>query len=75
MPPRRPEVRCDELRLVAGVVFCGGGCKGGHFVCFAEIFGNFLTAAGFSPDSDDAGWLAERRDDAGWLAEPALLED
>ena len=42
---------------------------------FAENFGYLLTAAGFSPDRDDAGWLAERRDDAGWLAEPALLED
>ena len=53
----------------------GSGCKGGHFVCFAENFGYLLTAAGFPPDRDDAGWLAERRDDAGWLAEPALLED
>ena len=53
----------------------GGGCKGGHFACFAENFGSLLTAAGFALDRDDAGWLAERRDDAGWLAEPALLED
>ena len=53
----------------------GGGCKGGHFACFAENFGNILTAAVFAPDRDDAGWLAERRDDAGWLAETALLED
>jgi hypothetical protein len=44
-------------------------------VCFAENFGNLLTAAGFALDRDDAGGLAARRDDAGWLAEPALLED
>ena len=42
---------------------------------FAEKFGNLLTAAGFAPDRDDAGWLAAWRDGAGWLAEPALLED
>ena len=53
----------------------GWGCKGGYFARFAENIGNFLTAAGFAPDSDDADWLAERRDDAGWLAETALLED
>ena len=53
----------------------GGGCKGGHFACFAENFGSFLTALDFAADCDDAGWLAERRDDAGWLAGPALLED
>ena len=53
----------------------GGGCKGGHFARFAENFGTLLTAAGFAPDRDDAGWLAARRDGAGWLAEPALLED
>ena len=29
---------------MAGVVSCGGGCKGGHFACFAEIFGNLLTS-------------------------------
>ena len=52
-----------------------GGCKGGHFARFAENFGTLLTAAGFAPDRDDAGWLAELQDDAGWLAEPALLED
>ena len=52
----------------------GGGCKGGHFACFAENFGNLLTAAGFALDRDDAGGLAARRDGAGWLAEPALLE-
>ena len=53
----------------------GGGCKGGHFACFAENFGNLLTAAGFALDRDDAGGLAERQDGAGWLAEQALLED
>ena len=53
----------------------GGGCKGGHFARFVENFGTLLTAAGFAPDRDDAGWLAARRDGAGWLAEPALLED
>jgi hypothetical protein len=45
----------------------GGGCKGRHFVCFAENFGNLLTAAGFALVRDDAG--------AGWLAGRALPED
>ena len=53
----------------------GRGSKGGHFARFAETFGHLLTAAGFAPDRDDAGWLAARRDGTGWLAEPALLED
>ena len=52
----------------------GGGCKGGHFACFAEIFGYLLTAAGFALDRDDAGGLAARQDGAGWLAGPALRE-
>ena len=52
----------------------GRGCKGGHFVCFAEIFGYVLTAAGFALDRDDAGGLAARQDGAGWLAGPALRE-
>ena len=52
----------------------GRGCKGGHFVCFAENFGYLLTAAGFAQDRDDAGGLAARRDGAGWLAGPALRE-
>ena len=44
-------------------------------MCFAENFGNLLTAAGFTLDRDDAGGLAARQDGAGWLAEQALLED
>ena len=51
-----------------------GGCKGGHFACFAENFGYLLTAAGFALDRDDAGGLAARRDGSGWLAGPAFLE-
>ena len=53
----------------------GGGCKGRHFVCFAENFGNLLSAAGFALDRDDAGGLAARQDDTGWLAGPALFDD
>ena len=44
-------------------------------MCFAEILGYLLTAAGFALDRDDAGGLAARRDGAGGLAGPALLED
>jgi hypothetical protein len=44
LPPPRPEDRCDELRLVACLVACGGRKEGRLFHMFCGKFGRFLTA-------------------------------
>ena len=45
-------------------------------MCFAEIFGYLLTAAGFALDRDDAGGLAERQEvQAGSLSRPCSKTD
>ena len=41
LPPPRPEDHCDELRLVAGLVVCGGDAEGRSF---HEICGKIWKA-------------------------------
>ena len=41
MAPERPKDRCDELRLVAGLVVCGGDAEGRSFY---EICGKIWKA-------------------------------
>jgi hypothetical protein len=65
LPLRRPEDRCDELRLAAGLVACGGRSEAGSIAVescvFEEIFGSILTGlASLAPAREDAGWLVDR---------------
>ena len=48
-PPRRPEVRCDELRLEERLVSCGEGLQGRSFCAFCGNIWSFAHRRGLRP--------------------------